>query len=56
MSGLKSEFHVPQVSFLGYVINQQEVVMDSSKVKDVVDWPVPTPIKELQHFLGCANF
>lgn len=30
--------------------------MDSSKVKEVMNWPEPTTIKELQRFLGLENF
>ncbi|KAK3509622.1 hypothetical protein QTP70_006807 [Hemibagrus guttatus] len=30
--------------------------MDWSKVKAVIDWPEPSTIKELQRFLGFANF
>ncbi|KAK3540836.1 hypothetical protein QTP86_002347 [Hemibagrus guttatus] len=30
--------------------------MDQSKVQAVTDWPVPTTVKELQCFLGFANF
>ncbi|KAI2643996.1 Transposon Tf2-6 polyprotein [Labeo rohita] len=52
----KCEFHVHQTSFLGYQVSHQGVKMDSSKVQAVTDWPQPTTIKELQRFLGFANF
>ncbi|KAK3569917.1 hypothetical protein QTP86_007353 [Hemibagrus guttatus] len=32
------------------------VEMDLAKVKVVTDWPEPTSVKELQRFLGFANF
>ncbi len=52
----KCEFHVKQMSFLGYNISHQGVEMDDSKVRAVTDWPQPTTVKELQRFLGFANF
>ncbi|XP_016370811.1 uncharacterized protein LOC107710542 [Sinocyclocheilus rhinocerous] len=52
----KCEFHVRQTSFLGYHISHQGVRMDESKVKAVTEWPQPSTIKELQRFLGFANF
>ncbi|XP_016357100.1 uncharacterized mitochondrial protein AtMg00860-like [Sinocyclocheilus anshuiensis] len=52
----KCEFHVSQTTFLGYNISHQGVEMDESKVKAVSEWPQPTTIKELQRFLGFANF
>ncbi|KAG1928582.1 retrotransposable element [Pimephales promelas] len=52
----KCEFHQTSISFLGYIISQEGVAMDEKKVKGVVDWPLPQTIKELQRFLGFANF
>lgn len=33
------------------MISQNEVEMDTSKVRAVTDWPEPVTIKELQQFL-----
>lgn len=52
----KLEFHQTSTSFLGYVISQEGVAMDERKVKAVLDWPLPQTVKELQRFLGFANF
>ncbi|KAI2660547.1 Transposon Tf2-9 polyprotein [Labeo rohita] len=52
----KCEFHVHQTSFLGYHISHQGVKMDDTKVLAVTEWPQPTTVKELQRFLGFANF
>ncbi|KAL0154784.1 hypothetical protein M9458_049047, partial [Cirrhinus mrigala] len=52
----KCEFHLTKISFLGYIISPEGVAMDDSKVRAVVNWPQPATIKELQHFLGFANF
>uniref|UniRef100_A0A8C4ZXL3 Gypsy retrotransposon integrase-like protein 1 n=1 Tax=Gadus morhua TaxID=8049 RepID=A0A8C4ZXL3_GADMO len=52
----KCEFHKETVSFLGYVITAGGVQMDGPKVKAVTDWERPTSRRELQRFLGFANF
>ncbi|XP_042611952.1 uncharacterized mitochondrial protein AtMg00860-like [Cyprinus carpio] len=52
----KCSFHQPSVQFLGYKINSSGIRMDEGKVNAVRDWPIPTTIKELQRFLGFANF
>ncbi|KAK3511603.1 hypothetical protein QTP70_011262 [Hemibagrus guttatus] len=52
----KCEFHVQRTSFLGYNVSYQGVEMDNSKIKAVTEWPRPTTVKELQRFLGFANF
>ncbi|KAL0168445.1 hypothetical protein M9458_036667, partial [Cirrhinus mrigala] len=52
----KCEFHQDKVSFLGYVISSEGVAMDEKKVNAVLNWPRPSTLKELQRFLGFANF
>ncbi|KAK3543201.1 hypothetical protein QTP70_012297 [Hemibagrus guttatus] len=52
----KCEFHRSMVTFLGYVISHQGVEMDVVKVRAVTEWPAPSTVRELQRFLGFANF
>lgn len=52
----KCEFHSPSVSFLGYVIAQGQLQPDPAKIQAVSTWSTPTSVKELQRFLGFANF
>ncbi|KAK3538542.1 hypothetical protein QTP86_006708 [Hemibagrus guttatus] len=52
----KCKFHRTTVMVLGYVISQQGVERDAVKVQVVTEWPSPTTVQELQHFLGFANF
>ncbi|KAI2643005.1 Transposon Tf2-8 polyprotein [Labeo rohita] len=52
----KCEFHRPSVHFLGYIISAEGMQMDQGKVSAIQDWPQPLTVKELQRFLGFANF
>lgn len=54
--GSKCLFHATEVTFLGYVLNQSSLTMDSDKVRSILDWPEPTSVKVVQSFLGFANF
>ena len=53
---LKSKYHVKDTIFLVHVINGQEVKMDPSKLETMFKWPIPTKKKEVQAFLGFANY
>jgi hypothetical protein len=44
------------VEFLVYVISPSRITMDMRKVVAIHDWPIPTRLKEVQLFLGFANF
>ncbi|KAK3546079.1 hypothetical protein QTP70_020616, partial [Hemibagrus guttatus] len=52
----KCSFHQPSVQFLGYNISRSGIQMDEGKIAAVRDWPAPATVKELQRFLGFANF
>ena len=52
----KCEFHRSSVPFLGFVISAGAIEMDKQRVRAVVDWPQPTTRREMQRFLGFANF
>ncbi|KAK7886523.1 hypothetical protein WMY93_026144 [Mugilogobius chulae] len=52
----KCQFHASSVPFLGFVIEQGQIKADPEKVKAVADWPQPETRKQLQRFLGFANF
>ncbi|XP_073529630.1 uncharacterized protein [Phyllobates terribilis] len=52
----KCEFHQEEIQFLGYVISPQGLRMDAKKMQAITEWPIPKNVKEVQHFLGFANF
>ncbi|KAJ1151607.1 hypothetical protein NDU88_004387 [Pleurodeles waltl] len=52
----KCAFHVEQVDFLGFILSPEGVGMDPAKIKTVQHWPFPCNVKEIQSFLGFANF
>lgn len=52
----KSEFHQSFVTFLGFILEGGQVRPTSEKIQAVLDWPVPQTRKQLQRFLGLANF
>ena len=52
----KCEFDAHEVQYLGLIINTNGIRMDPKKVAAVMEWPVPTSVKDVQGFLGFANF
>ena len=45
-----------QVGFLGVIIGEDGVRMEKKKVQGVIEWPVPRNMKDVQKFLGLANY
>ncbi|KAI3355614.1 hypothetical protein L3Q82_018436, partial [Scortum barcoo] len=50
----KCKFHTSSVSFLGFIVIENQVKMDPEKISAVTNWL--TSRKKVQQFLGFANF
>jgi len=52
----KCKWKVREVDFLGVVIGLEGIKMEKEKVKGVLEWLTPKCIKDVQKFLGLANY
>ncbi len=52
----KCEFDQDKVEFLGFEVNTEGVKPNPAKVKTIKEWPLPKTVKQVQSFLGFANF
>ena len=52
----KSEFHVQETTFLGFIINGFTTKMNPQKLDIIRYWPKPQTKRQLQAFLGFANY
>ena len=52
----KCWFHQYEVCFLGYVVSAQKIRMEDKQIKAVSNWPKPKSVRDIQVFIGFANF
>lgn len=52
----KCEIYTTKVKFLGFFVGVDGVSMDSSRIVTVTEWPESMTFREVQVFLGFANF
>ena len=52
----KYKWKVRKVEFLGVVIGPEGIRIEKEKVKGVLEWPIPKCVKDIQKFLGLANY
>ena len=52
----KCKWKVREVEFLGVVIGPRGVEIQKEKIEEVLNWPAPRNVKEVQKFLGLANY
>ena len=54
--GNKCSFHKDTIEYLGFILSPNGLLMDPSKVSTILEWLEPRKIKDIQSFLGFANF
>ena len=52
----KCEFWLEEVKFLGHVVSQKGIAVDTSKVDAVLNWKRPNTATEVRSFLGLAGY
>ena len=52
----KCKFHTDTTEYLGYCLSPAGLTMAQNKVDIIRDWPEPRKVKDIQSFLGFANF
>ena len=44
------------MNFLGYIVGTDGVTMSKNKVESIMSWKAPRSVKDVQIFIGFANF
>jgi len=52
----KCEWEVKEVGFLGVVMGPNGIKIKKVKVREVLEWPAPRYVKDIQKLLGLANY
>jgi hypothetical protein len=52
----KCEFWIDEVPFLGHIISNGGISVDPAKVKEIVEWSIPSTFTEVQSFLGLVGY
>ena len=52
----KYDFNMEEIPILEVVIGKGLIQMEQEKIKAVKEWKTPTKVKDVESFLGFANF
>ena len=53
---LKYDFNMEEILILGVIVGKGQVKMEQEKIKTIKEWKIPTKVKDVESFLGFANF
>jgi hypothetical protein len=45
-----------EIPFLGHIISKGGIIVDSTKVREIVGWKIPTSVSEIRSFLGLVGY
>ena len=52
----KYDFNMEEISILGVIIGKGQIKIEQKKIKAVKEWKTPIKVKDVESFLGFANF
>jgi len=52
----KCDFNMEEILILGVIMEREQVKMEQEKIKAIKEWKTPTKVKDMESFLGFANF
>ena len=52
----KCEFYIKKTEFLSFIVSTEGVKINLKKIATVQEWPTPKTVKDVQSFLGFANY
>ena len=52
----KCRFHQEEVRILGYLVSSKGIRIEDERIEAVKQWPEPQSVRDIQVFLGFANF
>jgi len=52
----KCNFDMEEIPILGVIVGRGQVKLEQEKIKAVKEWKTPTKVKDVESFLGFANF
>ena len=52
----KCDFNMEKIPILEVIVGKGQIKMEQEKIKVVKEWKMPTKVKDMESFLGFANF
>ena len=53
---LKCDFDIEEIPILGVIVGKGQVKIEQKKIKAIKEWKTLTKVKDVESFLGFANF
>jgi hypothetical protein len=52
----KCDFYQKKIQYLGHVISEEGIAVDLEKIRDIMEWPIPKDVANIQSFMGITRY
>ena len=52
----KCSFFLPEIQFLGHIVNAQGIRPLNEHIRKITDFPIPNTVRKVRRFIGCASY
>jgi hypothetical protein len=52
----KCDFYQKEILYLGHVISSEGIVVDSEKIKAIMEWPIPKDVADIRSYMGITGY
>jgi hypothetical protein len=52
----KCSFYQRKIHYLGHILSEEGIAVDSEKIKSIEGWPTPRNVVEVRYFMGLAGY
>jgi len=52
----KCAFFKEKIQYLGHVITKDKIVIETKKMRTIMEWPIPKDVADIRSFMGLASY
>ena len=52
----KCDFYKDKIQYLGNVVSEEGISMDTDKIKSIIEWHVPKDVKDVWSFMEITGY
>ena len=52
----KCDFYKDKIHYLGHIISNERIFVDSENIEAIMNWPTPTNVTDVRYFMGLVGY
>jgi hypothetical protein len=52
----KCDFYQRKIQYLGHIISEDSIAVDTKKIKAIMEWSIPKDVEDIRSFMGFIDY